>query len=271
MFVCTCPRGDGREGACARGAGRSQAARAAGTAASRSAAARPPTPSHRNRSGATARRHTGARPSVRSTGSRRWRGTPSAAPAPCGWPPTRRSETSFASSSRRSAKTGSRASGSTSCRRPPRRASRRRSSTRPTGRFSRRDSSGGSPCSPRRRGRRSAKASRVGSVADLDADQVVVATDGYPSGLLGPLEGLIVPTRGQMIATERIPERLFDRPHYSRHGFDYWQQLEDGRILAGGFRDAALDEEFTTVEETTPRSSRRSRPSSPTSSAGRCR
>ncbi len=92
---------------------------------------------------------------------------------------------------------------------------------------------------------------RVAAVDDLDADEVVVATDGYPSGLLGPLEGLIVPTRGQMIATEPIPERLFDRPHYSRHGFDYWQQLEDGRIVAGGFRDAALDQEFTTVEETT--------------------
>ncbi len=94
--------------------------------------------------------------------------------------------------------------------------------------------------------------SRVESVDELDAGQVVIATDGYPSGLLGPLEGLIIPTRGQMIATEPIPERLFDCPHYSRHGFDYWQQREDGRILAGGFRDTALDSEFTTSEETTP-------------------
>ncbi len=93
---------------------------------------------------------------------------------------------------------------------------------------------------------------RVGSVNELDAGQVVIATDGYPSGLLGPLEGLIIPTRGQMIATEPIPERLFDCPHYSRHGFDYWQQRDDGRILAGGFRDTALDNEFTTSEETTP-------------------
>jgi gamma-glutamylputrescine oxidase len=94
--------------------------------------------------------------------------------------------------------------------------------------------------------------SRVESAGELDAEQVVVATDGYPSGLLGPLEGLIIPTRGQMLATEPIPERLFDCPHYSRHGFDYWQQRDDGRILAGGFRDTALDDEFTTSEETTP-------------------
>jgi gamma-glutamylputrescine oxidase len=93
---------------------------------------------------------------------------------------------------------------------------------------------------------------RVDSLAQLDAGQVLVATDGYPSGLLGQLEGLIVPTRGQMIATEPLPERLFDCPHYGRRGFDYWQQTPDGRILAGGFRDSALQDEFTTDEVTTP-------------------
>ncbi len=93
--------------------------------------------------------------------------------------------------------------------------------------------------------------SRVDSRDELDAEQVVVCTDGYPSGLLGPLEGSIIPTRAQMVATEPIPERLFDCPHYSRHGFDYWQQREDGRILAGGFRDTSLATEFTTNEETT--------------------
>lgn len=92
---------------------------------------------------------------------------------------------------------------------------------------------------------------RVASLDELEADRVLVATDGYPSGLLGELEGLIIPTRGQMIATEPIAERLFDCPHYGRHGFDYWQQLPDGRITAGGFRDFALDSEFTDSEETT--------------------
>jgi glycine/D-amino acid oxidase-like deaminating enzyme len=93
--------------------------------------------------------------------------------------------------------------------------------------------------------------SRVESIAAAGADVVLVATDGYPSGLLGPLEGLIVPTRGQMIATEPLPERLFEVPHYGRHGFDYWHQTPDGRILAGGFRDTSLDSEFTADEVTT--------------------
>lgn len=93
---------------------------------------------------------------------------------------------------------------------------------------------------------------RVESRAALDAESVLVATDGYPSGLLGELGALIVPTRGQMIATEPMPERLFDCPHYGRHGFRYWQQLADGRITAGGFRDIDLTTEFTADETITP-------------------
>lgn len=89
---------------------------------------------------------------------------------------------------------------------------------------------------------------RVTSLDELEAPTIVIATDGYPSGLLDELEGLIVPTRGQVIATEPIPERWFETPHYGRHGFDYWHQTGDGRIVAGGFRDVRLQEELTAVE-----------------------
>jgi gamma-glutamylputrescine oxidase len=93
--------------------------------------------------------------------------------------------------------------------------------------------------------------SRIRTTEETQAETVVVATDGYPSGLLGPLEGLVVPTRGQVIATEPLEERLFEIPHYGRHGFDYWHQAEDGRIVAGGFRDVSLQDEFTAEEVTT--------------------
>jgi gamma-glutamylputrescine oxidase len=93
---------------------------------------------------------------------------------------------------------------------------------------------------------------RIEALSETQSETVVVATDGYPSGLLGPLEGLIVPTRGQVIATEPIDEHHFEIPHYGRHGFDYWHQRADGRIVAGGFRDVSLDSEFTADEETTP-------------------
>jgi gamma-glutamylputrescine oxidase len=92
---------------------------------------------------------------------------------------------------------------------------------------------------------------RISTLEQADAETVVVATDGYPSGLLGELEGLVVPTRGQVIATEPLDELLFEVPHYGRHGFDYWHQRRDGRIVAGGFRDVTLDSEFTADEVTT--------------------
>ena len=92
---------------------------------------------------------------------------------------------------------------------------------------------------------------RISSLDELGGATVVVCTDGYPSGLLGPIEGLIIPTRGQVIATESIPERIFEVPHYGRHGFDYWHQAEDGRIVAGGFRDVSFDSEFTADEQLT--------------------
>ena len=92
---------------------------------------------------------------------------------------------------------------------------------------------------------------RVASLEELGGATVVVCTDGYPSGLLGEIEGLIIPTRGQVIATEPVPERFFEVPHYGRHGFDYWHQAEDGRIVAGGFRDVSFDSEFTADEQLT--------------------
>ncbi|MFN0154254.1 MAG: NAD(P)/FAD-dependent oxidoreductase [Gaiella sp.] len=93
---------------------------------------------------------------------------------------------------------------------------------------------------------------RLVSREEAGGAQIVVCTDGYPSGLLGPLEGLIVPTRGQVIATEPLAGRWFETPHYGRHGFDYWHQTPDGRLVAGGFRDTSLESEFTDEEVTTP-------------------
>jgi gamma-glutamylputrescine oxidase len=93
---------------------------------------------------------------------------------------------------------------------------------------------------------------RVGSREETEAETMVVATDGYPSGLLGSLEGLIVPTRGQVIATEPVSPLYFETPHYGRHGFDYWHQRPDGRVVAGGFRDVSIDSEFTADDVTTP-------------------
>ena len=94
--------------------------------------------------------------------------------------------------------------------------------------------------------------SRASTVDELEADHVVIASDGYPSGLIAELDGAVKPTRGQVVTTEPLPEVLYDRPHYARQGLDYWQQLPNGRLVAGGRRDAALESEFTAEEATTP-------------------
>ena len=92
---------------------------------------------------------------------------------------------------------------------------------------------------------------RVESLEELDADQVVIATDGYTRGLVPELDAAIKPTRGQVLVTEPLERRVFPCPHYARHGYDYWQQTEDGRLVAGGFRDKAADHEYTAKETTT--------------------
>jgi glycine/D-amino acid oxidase-like deaminating enzyme len=83
------------------------------------------------------------------------------------------------------------------------------------------------------------------------ADTVVVATDGYTHELLPGLAEVVRPTRGQVLATEPLDVVRYPRPHYARDGFDYWQQLPDGRVVLGGCRDASFEAEWTATDGTT--------------------
>jgi gamma-glutamylputrescine oxidase len=93
---------------------------------------------------------------------------------------------------------------------------------------------------------------RVESLDELEADQVVLATDGYTRGLLRELDEAVRPVRGQVLVTEPLARDLFPYPHSARHGYDYWQQTLDQRLVLGGFRDKAPDHEHTGEERTTP-------------------
>jgi gamma-glutamylputrescine oxidase len=92
----------------------------------------------------------------------------------------------------------------------------------------------------------------VQTIDELDADHVVLATDGYTHGLVPELDSVVRPTRGQVVATAPLPQPLFPRPHYTYDGFRYWHQTDDGRFVLGGFRNLALDDEWTREEATTP-------------------
>ena len=93
--------------------------------------------------------------------------------------------------------------------------------------------------------------SAVSSLAELSAPHIVIATDGYTHDLVPELDARIRPTRGQVIVTQPLPDLVFDRPHYARHGLEYWQQTPDRRLVIGGWRDAAFEDEWTDEETIT--------------------
>jgi glycine/D-amino acid oxidase-like deaminating enzyme len=72
---------------------------------------------------------------------------------------------------------------------------------------------------------------------ELEAEQIVVATDGSGRGLLPELDDAVWPARGEAVTTEPVGVRLFECPHYARHGFDYWQEVpsRDGTWIAAGY------------------------------------
>jgi gamma-glutamylputrescine oxidase len=85
----------------------------------------------------------------------------------------------------------------------------------------------------------------------LSASMLLLATNAWTPLLHPFFEGSIVGMRGQMFATEPCPRRVIPAPVYADFGFEYFRQLPDGRILAGGGRRAALDAELTYAEKPT--------------------
>ncbi len=81
--------------------------------------------------------------------------------------------------------------------------------------------------------------------AAIKCDRVIVAVDGKLERLLPELAGRVRTVRLQMLATDPAPEVNFPRPVYARWGYEYWQQLPDGRIALGGFRDRGGEGEWT--------------------------
>jgi gamma-glutamylputrescine oxidase len=75
---------------------------------------------------------------------------------------------------------------------------------------------------------------------------VIVALDGALPLVLPELAHRVRSARLQMLATAPTTEVSVPCPVYTRWGYDYWQQTDDGRIALGGFRDAGGDAEWTT-------------------------
>ncbi len=86
--------------------------------------------------------------------------------------------------------------------------------------------------------------------ATIRCQTVVLAVNAY-APLLDPyFAGKVYPTRGQVLATAPLPPLLV-RPGYADHGYEYFRQLPDGRLLLGGWRQNYRAEEVGYSDETT--------------------
>jgi len=83
----------------------------------------------------------------------------------------------------------------------------------------------------------------------VSCEHVLVLVDGRLEQLLPEVPVRTV--RLQMLGTSPVPQR-FSRPVYLRDGYEYWQQLPDGRMVLGGFRDLGGLEEETSSTQTSP-------------------
>ena len=79
----------------------------------------------------------------------------------------------------------------------------------------------------------------------IHCKRVLVAVDGRLELLLPELAGRVRTARLQMLATAPTTERTVPCPMYYREGFEYWQQLPDGSLAVGGFRDRGGESEWS--------------------------
>ncbi len=80
------------------------------------------------------------------------------------------------------------------------------------------------------------------------AGAVVLCTNAYTARLVA---SRVRPVRGQMLATAPVTP-TFVRPTYAKRGYQYWRQTLDGRVVVGGWRDAAVEREVGEDERPTP-------------------
>jgi gamma-glutamylputrescine oxidase len=83
------------------------------------------------------------------------------------------------------------------------------------------------------------------------ARHVVVAADGALPQLVPEYAERIRSRRLHMVATAPLRERILEGVVYARWGYEYFQQLPDGRLTCGGFSDVDGGS-YTAVEEGSP-------------------
>lgn len=85
----------------------------------------------------------------------------------------------------------------------------------------------------------------LASGATVAAGQVLLATNAFASELLPELA--VTPGRGQVLATEPLPDVHLPGTFHYDQGYAYFRQLPDHRILLGGGRNLDFAAEATTA------------------------
>lgn len=78
---------------------------------------------------------------------------------------------------------------------------------------------------------------------ELSADQLLICTNGFSASLLPGFE--IKPARGQILVTSEVPSLKLKRAFHYNEGFYYFRNVGN-RLLVGGARNIAIEEETTT-------------------------
>ncbi|MBR7208018.1 FAD-binding oxidoreductase [Microvirga sp. STS02] len=81
--------------------------------------------------------------------------------------------------------------------------------------------------------------------ATVAAGQVLLATNAFATELLPELA--VTPGRGQVLVTEPLPDVQLPGTFHYDHGYAYFRQLPDHRVLLGGGRNLDFEAEETTA------------------------
>ena len=82
---------------------------------------------------------------------------------------------------------------------------------------------------------------------------LVLASNAWAPELCPTLRPLIVPRRGQVLATAPLSRTVASMPTYAHYGYQYWRQTPDGRLVIGGWRDLDPDGEVGFDPGVTPK------------------
>ncbi len=83
----------------------------------------------------------------------------------------------------------------------------------------------------------------------FEAKHVLLCTNAYSPRLHPYFVGKVIPTRGQVLVTAPLKQRVLDTCGYSDYGYMYYRTTFDNRLLIGGGRKLFAEQEHDTTDD----------------------